>query len=73
MRLNKLQEKIRSNQFSEETKVEIDRVNEELAKIASGKTRGSMARSKAQWYEFGEKNNKYFYNLEKINAQRRNT
>ena len=26
-----------------------------------------MTRSKAQWYEFGEKNNKYFYNLEKIN------
>ena len=26
-----------------------------------------MTRSKAQWYEFGEKNNKYFYNLEKRN------
>ena len=31
------------------------------------KTQGAMTHSKAQWYEFGEKNNKYFYNLEKIN------
>ena len=30
-----------------------------------------MTRSKAQWYEFGEKNNKYFYNLEKINHKKK--
>ena len=30
-----------------------------------------MIRSKAQWYEFGEKNNKYFYNLEKINHKKK--
>ena len=29
------------------------------------KTRGAMTCSKAQWYECCEKNNKYFYNLEK--------
>ena len=28
-----------------------------------------MTRSKAQRYEFGEKNNKYFYNLEKNKPQ----
>ena len=33
--------------------------------------RGAMTRSKAQWYEFGEKNNKYFYNLEKINHKKK--
>jgi len=27
--------------------------------------------STAQWYEFGEKNNKYFYNLEKINHKKK--
>ena len=27
--------------------------------------------TKAQWYEFGEKNNKYFYNLEKINPKKK--
>ena len=30
-----------------------------------------MTRSKAQWYEFGEKNNKYFYNLEKRNHKKK--
>ena len=68
MRFNQLQEKIRSK-FSEATKVQIDRVKKELAKIASTKTRGAMIRSKAQWYEFGENNNKYFYNLEKNKPQ----
>ena len=29
-----------------------------------------MTRSKAQRYEFGEKNNKYFYNLEKVNHKK---
>ena len=69
-RLNLLQEKLRSS-FSEETKVEMDRVKKELAKIVSKKTRGAMTRSKAQWYEFGEKNNEYFYNLEKINHKKK--
>ena len=57
--------------FSVETKVEMDKVKKELAKIVSGKTRGAMTHSKAQWYEFGEKNNKYFYNLEKINHKKK--
>ena len=68
LRLKLLQEKLRSN-FSEETKVEMDRVQKELANIVSKKTRGAMTRSKAQWYQFGEKNNKYFYNLEKNKPQ----
>ena len=70
IRLNQLQEKIRSK-FCEATKIVMDRVKKELAKIVSGKTRGAMTRSKAQWYEFGEKNNKYFYNLEKINHKKK--
>ena len=35
------------------------------------KMRGAMTRSKAQWYKFGEKNNKNFYNLEKINHKKK--
>ena len=27
--------------------------------------------TKAQWYQFGEKNNKYFYNLEKISHKKK--
>ena len=70
MRLNQLQEKLRSN-VSEATKVEMDRVKRKLAKVVNKKTRGAVTRSKAQWYEFGEKNNKYFYNLEKINYKKK--
>ena len=70
-RLNQLQEKLRSN-FSETTKVELDRVKKELAKIVNKKKRGAMTRSKAQWYEVGEKNNKYFYKVEKINHKKKN-
>ena len=70
IRLNQLQEKIRSK-FSEATKAKMDRVKNELAKIVSRKTRGAMTCSKAQWYEFSEKNNKHFYNLEKINHKKK--
>ena len=45
----------------------MERVKDKLAKIIAIKTRGTIVRSKARWYEFGEKNNKYFYNLEKRN------
>ena len=40
-------------------------------KIVANKTPGTIVRSKARWYEFGEKNNKYFYNLEKRNHKRK--
>ena len=66
----RLQETLRTN-FSETTKVEMDLVKKKLAKIAANKTRGTIVRGKARWYEFGEKNNKYFYNLEKRNHRRK--
>ena len=55
MAFNQLQQEIRSN-FSEDTKIQIDRVKKKLAKIVAKKTEGVMVRSKAKWYEFGEKN-----------------
>ena len=70
IKFNRLQETIRLN-FSEATKTEMDRVKKKLAKISATKTRGAMVRSKAQWYEFGEKNSKYFYNLEKRNHKKK--
>ena len=68
MRLNQLREKLWSK-VSEATKVEMDRVKKELAKIVFKKTWGVMTRNKAQRYEFGEKNNKYFYSLKKNKPQ----
>jgi len=43
LRLNQLQEMLRSN-FSAETKLEMDRVKKELAKIVSKKNRGGVTR-----------------------------
>ena len=33
-------------------------------------TQGAIIRSRANWYEKGEKNNKYFLNLEKSNKKK---
>ena len=33
-------------------------------------TQGTIIRSRANWYEKGEKNNKYFLNLEKSNKKK---
>ena len=67
---SKLQEQLRSN-FSDTTKAEMDRVKSKLKKIVAGRTQGAMLRSKVRWYEFGEKNSKYFYNLEKRNHKKK--
>ena len=43
-----------------------------LKKITASRTQGAMLRSKARWYEFGEKeNSKYFYNLERRNCKKK--
>jgi len=44
---------------------EAERVRLELQKIAEHKTKGAIVRSRARWYEHGERNSKYFMNLEK--------
>jgi len=38
---------------------------------ASVKTRGTIIHSRARWYEHGEKNGKYFYNLEKTSQKKK--
>ena len=43
-------------------------LKEELEKIEEIETRGAILRSKVKWSEAGEKNSKYFLNLEKKNA-----
>ena len=37
----------------------------ELEKIIEYKTKGAILRAKCRWYNEGEKNTKYFLNLEK--------
>ena len=45
--------------------VELERVKLDLQKISKHKTKGAKIRSRVWWYEHGERNNKYFINLEK--------
>ena len=40
-------------------------------KIAEHKTKGAIVRSRARWYEHGERNSKYFMNLEKRAYERK--
>ena len=70
LRFNFLQEQLRLN-FNDSTKAKMERVKTKLARITAIKTRGAIVHSRALWYEFGEKNSKYFYNLEK-RSQKKN-
>jgi len=59
--------------YSDSLRSELERIKTKLSKIASVKTRGTIIRSRACWYEHGEKNSKYFYNLEKTNQRKKHT
>ena len=50
---------------SKENISQLYRLRAELNKIAEYKTKGAIIRSRTRWHEFGEKNTKYFLNLEK--------
>ncbi|KAL9986569.1 hypothetical protein ACROYT_G000737 [Oculina patagonica] len=50
---------------------DIERVKLELQRIAEHKTKGAIIRSRARWYEHGERNTKYFMNLEKRSHERK--
>ena len=64
-----LQKKLEENNISENEKVqiysEIDVKILQREEISKYKTRGAILRSKSRWYNEGEKNTKYFLNLEK--------
>ena len=52
---------------SEENVSEFHNVKFKLNQLSLLRTRGAIARSKARWCEYGERNSKYFYRLEKRN------
>ena len=66
----KLQSKLRAT-YSDSLKAELERIKFKLSKIVGIKTRGTIVRSRARWYEYGERNSKYFYNLEKKNRKKK--
>ena len=67
--INWLQKETERNSRDEYGKQEIHRELEEkkrkLEQIIEHKTKGAILRSKCRWYNEGEKNTKYFLNLEK--------
>jgi len=56
--------------YSNSLRSELERIKTKLSKIACIKT-GTIIRSRACWYEYGEKNCEYFYNLEKTNHRKK--
>ena len=60
--------------FSDSVKNEMDKVKTKLAKIVasrSPRTQGAIVRSRSRWYKQGERNSKYFYDLEKTNQRKK--
>ena len=51
---------------------EIEKVNEKIEKIVEYKTQGAMVRTHRNWIKYGEKNCKFFFNLEKYNFMSKN-
>ena len=50
---------------SKENITKLYRLRSELNKIVEYRTKGAIIRSRTRWHEQGEKNTKYFLNLEK--------
>ena len=61
----KLEEENLSDAVKSEIYKELDIKTLQLEKIAQYQTRGAILRSKARWYNEGEKNTKYFLNMQK--------
>ena len=52
-------------------RIKIQTVQSRLKRITEQKVKGAMMRSKARWTEYGEKNTRYFLNLEKRKAEKK--
>ena len=61
------------NDPSQENLAKFNVLKERTEKLCEKKVEGIIVRSRARWHEYGEKNSKYFYNLEKRNHIRKHT
>ena len=68
--MSNLQMKLDKGTDKDEEKIinlQIQQIETELEKIDDYRTQGLIVRSQVRWFEQGEKSNKYFLNLEKLN------
>ena len=75
-KVNQLEESLRNcttkcdNNPSKENLEQLECLQVEYDQLYDYITQGAIIRSRATWYELGEKNNKYFLNLEKSNKKK---
>ena len=65
-KLQELEEKI---DLLKKANADYKNLQKEYEDIFSNKSKGARVRSRAQWWEEGEKSSKYFFNLEKRNSK----
>ena len=70
-RINELFKRAETEPNNKHIICEIQSIRLRLKKIMQYKTKGAILRSKVRWYEEGERNTRYFYNLEKRNYEKR--
>jgi len=70
-RLSELKKVSENDTHNELHAMEIQRLNFQLEEYIEKECKGAEIRSKSQYYEHGEKNSKFFYSLEKRNAEKK--
>ena len=71
VKINNLQKKLCASKYDPKLLNELNVLKAKLEKISNQRIKGTILRSKARWYENGERNSKYFLNLEKRNYLRK--
>ena len=66
-KVNELMQKCEQNPSDKRILNELYATKLRLQTIMRQKTKGAILRSKARWHEFGERNSRYFFNLERRN------
>ena len=70
-KVNELKQKSERNPSDKLLLNELYATKSRLQTIMRQKTKGAIIRSKTRWHEHGERNTRYFYNLEKGNRNRK--
>ena len=70
--ISMLEQKIEEYETSDNTNPLLDKTKQDLQELIAERTNGAIFRSKATWYNEGEKTSKYFLNLEKSKSRAKN-